>query len=397
MASVVVNIINYSYVLLALHYLTKESFGSFNTLVAILTMSTVIANPLQLYTTRAISQIQSAQLQSYINKVFSRTALLSVFGLIFIGLISDFVASILNILISDFIMMGVAIVFLLLATISNAISSGLRKLTFQASLSMGSTVIKLLCALLLFKFGLGVTAGVAGYVVGFAITIGITWLASKKWDQLPQINNQAKFGMGAIRMLVLSYLFIAAPFSIDQILAQALNREISGDYAALTIIGKLAFFVSVPFQIVLYSYLSGSINLQQQIKYFWAGLSVAIGTSMLLTTALWVGGSKLTDRLLSPGYSKVAEWIVPFSIGTCGYVFAYAVVSLAIIRNDSRILIPLSIVTMLQISLFLFRHETLAHLVTNQILTLGVLSFGALCYLICLCFNKEVNDEKINV
>ena len=169
---------------------------------------------------------------------------------------------------------------------------------------------------------------------------------------------------------------------MDQILAQTLSPEISGDYAALVTIGKLAFFVSAPFQVVLYSYLVGSSKPRQQMNYLLAGLAIATGSSLLLTAVLWAGGQGLTDLLLSPVYASVAGWIVPYSLGICGYVFAYAVVSLAIARSDPRILVPLSLATIAQTILFLFRHDSLAQLVANQLACMGLLVVAALGYLV---------------
>ena len=382
LSGILLNVLNYAYVLIALHYLSKHDFGAFNALVAILTMAAIITNPLQLHVTRAISHLQQPVLRIYIVAIQGKLLRITLASLLFLVLVSQYFASLLNVSAGHVIIVGIAIAFLISATFATAISSGLRKLTFQAFLGLVSTSVKLLCALVLFEAGLGVTAGLIGYVAGFALTFVITWHAMKSWEALEASCPMPEVRNDSISVLVLSYLFIAVPFSMDQVLAQVLSPAISGDYAALVTVGKLAFYVTVPFQVVLYSYLTGSGNLQQQMNYLKAGLVVAMASSLLLTSLLWAGGRPLTDLLLSPSYASVAEWIVPYSLGICAYVFANAVVSLAIARGDYRILIPICLATIAQISLFLLRYETLEQLVANQLATFGLLSIAALGYLI---------------
>lgn len=385
LSNIFVNVLNYAYVLMALHYLSKDSFGAFNALVAVLTMTTILANPMQLHATKAISCLQRTSLRLYLARLQNLILSLSSAGLLLVVLASQHFASLLNVSAAEVIVTGVATALLVLATLATAVSSGLRKLTFQAVLGLGSSIAKFLCALVLFQLGFEITAGLAGYIAGFALTLLVTRYMLKAWELSGETGTQSGKSQDSLVVLLLAFLFVAAPFSMDQILAQALSPKISGNYAALVTIGKLAFFVSTPFLVVLYSYMAGAKDSQQQMSYLWAGLAVAVGASLLLTALLWVGGRRLTDLLLSPSYSSVADWIVPYSLGICGYVFSYGVVSLAIVRNDSRILMPISLATIVQPILFLTRHQSLADLVTNQLISLALLSLAALFYLLFCC------------
>ena len=382
LSSILLNLLNYAYVLVALHYLSKGDFGAFNALVALLTLATVVANPLQLQVTKTVSQSPRPLLWRHVARIGGFSLKLMGVGLLCLVLASSALGSMLNVSPGNIVMLGFAMGFLILAALATAISSGLRRLTFQASLGLISTVVKLLCAIVLFESGLGVTAGLTGYVAGFALTTVLTLHALKTWERATEPLATPEIHNTSVHVLVVAYIFIAAPFSMDQILAQTLSPEISGDYAALVTIGKLAFFVSAPFQVVLYSYLAGSSKPRQQMNYLLAGLAIATGSSLLFTAVLWAGGQGLTDLLLSPVYASVAGWIVPYSLGICGYVFAYAVVSLAIARSDPRILVPLSLATITQTILFLFRHDSLAQLVANQLACMGLLVVGALGYLV---------------
>ena len=382
LSSIFLNVLNYAYVLLALHYLSKEEFGAFNALVGMLTLATIAANPLQLQVTKTVALTDGPLLRKHLAGVLAGTLKLVLVALLAVALASTQLGSLLNVPADAVILVGVVSAVSVLATLAVGISSGLRALSFQAALGIAASITKFLCAFSLFEVGFKLGAGLAGYFAGFALTVAVTWYMLRNWERPRKILEQRESSGDSVVVLVFSYLFIAAPFNLDQILVQILNSEISGDYAALVTLGKLAFFASIPFQLVLYSYLANSRNAQQQLRFLWAGLALTLGSALVLTVILWFGGRALVGLLLAPGYANVADWVGVYSLGVCGYVFANAVVSLAIVRGDARILVPTVAATITQIALFHFRHETLEQIVINQLLSFALLSLATLLYLL---------------
>lgn len=381
--SFLVNLLNYAYILMALNFLNKESFGAFNALVAILTLATVAANPLLLQVAKQVSSIRTGVLARYFldgnRKIFTGAGA----GFLVLVAVSPYLSTLLNLPRGSIVFVWVVATALITATFANGISSGLKKLKFQSLLNLSATVAKFLLGWLLFKAGLGLNAGLAGYLAGFALTAAATWRALRRWEDHEQEQSAEGGRQESLAVLVLAYLFVMTPFSIDQIYVQTLNREVSGDYAALATLGKLVFFVSSPFLVVMYSYLvRARHNSVRLARYFLLGTLVSVGAAVSFTALLWIGGRSVVGLLLPPAYLGVSRWVLAYSLGMCGYVFCYAVALLGIVRNDFRTVGLIGIASIVQAGLFLGRHATMDQLVANQVLCLAVLSVAAVACLV---------------
>jgi O-antigen/teichoic acid export membrane protein len=393
LSSSIVNLLNYTYVLLALNYMSKESFGAFNALVAILTMAMAIAAPLLLHISKEVSNPRTETLQVYFVSSQKKILKFASIGFIVGVVIAPVLSSTLRVSTGNIFFLWLVVAALIFATSANGVSTGLKKLTFQASINAGASIVKLFLGWFLFEAGFGIRAGLGGYLAGFLLTISLTWLAMRKWETTDSSRPVVESCKESISVLVVAYAFVAIPFSMDQILAQAFNPRISGDYSALATLGKLVFFASSPFLIVLYSYLVKARDEHlRQTRYFLAGLAVAEGAALLVTAFLWIGGREVTGLLLTPAYGGVSEWVVMYCLGMCGYVFSYAVALLGIVRNDWRLVVFSGIASLAQIILFSLRNATLDQLITNQIICYSLLAMTAI---VSLCRYLFYSDKTV--
>jgi len=383
LSSLLVNIVNYSFLLMIMHFLSKNAFGAFSALVSLLTLVAFLANPLQLYVTKDVMKIRPRNLREYFVQGSEKIVKYTGGMFLVLAALTPHLSSALNVSGGNLIFVWLIAAAMILAIFANGVSAGLKKLTFQASLNFFTTVAKFILAWFLLTAGQGISAGLSGYFASFVLMIGVTWSMLGRWEASEQANPAREERQESIVVLLLAYLFVAVPFSLDQIFVQVLNTKLSGDYAALATLGKLVFFASSPFQVVLYAYLvKARHDRALQMKYFLSGSLASVGAAFLVSALLGIGGRTLVGLLLPSTYLDVSDWVFAYSLGICGYVFSYSIVLLGIVRNDPRIVGLISLATLAQVVLFSLRNATLAQVVTNQIMCLSLMCVASIIYLL---------------
>jgi O-antigen/teichoic acid export membrane protein len=372
--STLVNVLNYCFVLIAVRRLDKAQFGSFMSLLAVLTLATVSANTLQLQATKRVAAHLGSGLKIYGWTVVRQTILLGGGALIIGLLVASSISEWLRVTELEVLILYSAVGGLVSSALANGFSSGLRWLKFQSCMNVAGTLAKLLAALILFTVGLGVSAGLYSYLLGYLVVVAGTAWGLSIWAGPAKAGACTEPGrdvaQGSLLFLVLAYFLVVIPFSCDQLLVQRVNPALSGDYAALATTGKLVFYAASPVLSVLYPYLvSFRSDPVRMRRYFEAGTLLTLLLSVIVLALLWLGKDFIVVNLMSERYQNVTSEVARFGLSVVLFVLAYTLTLFFIVREKMLALAALTLTIAAQVVLFRLRHGSLAELSQNQLLT----------------------------
>lgn len=154
------------------------------------------------------------------------------------------------------ILASISVAFSILSAFTVGVLQGQLKFVFLSVLNVLGIIIKLLVGVGLVFWGWGVSGGMLAFVAYFSIPflVALPFVLSRK-DKIKKMKEQVfiqEFKKHSIPYLLAS-LGITFLLSGDVILARHfLSSEASGQFAALSLMGKAIFYVTTPIYFVLF-------------------------------------------------------------------------------------------------------------------------------------------------
>ncbi len=406
-AGVIVNVLNYTYVLIALGLLSKAEFGGFSTLVNCLTISTVITNVMQLEVTRRVAYEPHTRV--LLSAIVRRTLLAGVGLGVVVLVAAPSLARLFHLESVDIWALYFSLVALALSCIANGWFGGKQLLKAQGLWAVLGTLLKVASGGLLLWWGAGSAGGIVAFGLGLLLVFGAAWFcwsgvsqSERSLDAAGAVTSSTtspvhtfEAGIGHLALLICAYVLLILPFSVDQLLVQTLFVAVSGDYGAVAMLGKLVFFASAPVYTVMYSHLcSAHGNRAVQSKIFGLAVAASLFLGISVMGALGIFGDLLVTRVLPDQYRESAGMAPIFSIGLLVYGIAYASSILCIARHElGKLTFTLAPAVIVQLWLFLNADGTLSSLVWRQNVTYGV-QFGCIMVMAVWRFRGASGHEE---
>lgn len=385
LASGAISALNYVFVLLAMLSLSNADFGTFNSLLACITISTVVVNSFQLHVTHCIARLRHAggDADAYVRSVTRSMIRLCGAGLLAAAVSIPLARWALAATWNEWLLTYATIAAFFFSTFANGISSGLLRLRVQSIANLAGTLLKLGLGAVLLWCGLGISGALAASLAGLASIYLITLPALRKTMTeriTPTTDRGGGSAANAFRLpFIAAYLCVVGPFSLDQILVQALARPLSGDYGAVCTLGKIVFLAVGPILWVQYSHIAAAQDdPARQLRVFLRGLRVSTFLAALLAAGLWIATAPLAGLILPPRYGAAAPWIGPMAAGVVLYVVGHAIALLLLARRQTAPLFVVGGALVLQTALVLLHADSLGALVANQMIV-----YAAQLVLIC--------------
>ncbi len=256
--SVLVGGVNYVYQFLMARMLPVDKYGELQSLLAILAVIAVFSNAISFIITKYSADFAAKQewhkVYSLVIVFSQKIFLASGIGLIVYVLLSGHIATFLN-LSSRFevILLAVALIFGFTSSVTLGILRGLEKFKEVSLILFCIALVKLIFSLFLLKLGLSVDGAVGAVgiaaVVGYGISFyPIKFLYGKKREPV----GGKKIFIYSLPVLA-SLLFTTLLWSMDMILVKHFfASETAGEYAALSMLGHILFFVLGPIGLVMF-------------------------------------------------------------------------------------------------------------------------------------------------
>ncbi|MBK8915641.1 MAG: hypothetical protein IPM64_13785 [Phycisphaerales bacterium] len=386
----VMNVANYAFVLVAVRTLTKPEFGVFNALLAFLTLSTVLMNSVLLHVARQIVRVGAGERAAYWRAAQWRLAGAAVAGSTVAAIAAPAAGTWLGASLAEWGAMLVAAAALLFVSAAGGIATGLQRMRLHANANLAGAMVKLAIGAVLLAIGGGVSAALAAYGLGLLISYALMTrglsdaLRGTQGDEARTESASASAGRnGHVATsensekdagrpdalhpgFVAAYLFLVAPFCLDQVFVQALVRPLSGDYAALCTLAKIVFLCVGPLLLVMYSHVSGGSDSAARRRVLRSTLLGVLGIGGVLAGLLAVLAPWLTHLMLAPQYSHLAPLVGPLAGGALLHAVAHTLglYSLALGRWSG--LLAAGLIPLAQAAAIWLAAPNLAVLVTIQ-------------------------------
>lgn len=388
--SLFANLFNFLYNLFMVRSLSVTDYGTLASIISLITFPALIVtavNPMVVrFAGDFFAKNDLLRLKGLFNKMFF--FLLAV-GLIIFILILVFLHQIAYFFhISNYIILIFADIIILLSFL-NAINGSF----LQAKLAFGFLVLVALFGALL-KLGLGVLFVFLGYSVSGAVialvvaTIGsylISFIPFRflfiKKIKSPEINTRELFSYGLPSALTL--LGLISFISTDILLAKHFfNAVQAGQYAGLSLIGRVIFFIAAPigtvmFPLIVQKHAKG----ESYINTFRLSIAMVLIPSILLTLFYYFFPDfSILFFLKRKDYLTIAPYLSMFGLYITFYNVVILFANFYLSIKKTNIYLPVLIAAILQIVLITLYHQTFFEIIMISFGLILLLAIGFLVY-----------------
>jgi len=397
LGSVFANLGNYLYHLLMGRFLGPSSYGVLESLISILTLLSIPISVLTLVVVKFVSQLKALDKdrQEKVEKTneFIKAILkkILIFGLL---------VSLLFLVCTPYwqklakiegftLFFGVAIAFFLsiFASIFLAVLQGLMEFTKLSFMTIFTSWSKLLIGVLLVVLGFKVGGAIYAIVLATFFTILLGYRLSGL-NIFSGENNNSRFllkGIGSYSGYALLSLFsLNSLFWTDVILARHfLSPVAAGQYAALSVLGKIIFFAANPVILVMFPMVSERQSNNKDFKklvYF--SLLIVLLISVFISLIYFIFPATMVGLLFGKDYLSAAANLGSFAVFISLYSLSALLVNFYLSVSENKTVIFPVIAAVSQVIIISLYHESIEQIILINIMLLFLLLLGLTIYFI---------------
>lgn len=361
--------------------LGPEGYGVLGAVLALIYLFTIPLTTIQTSIAKFVSNFKSEKRYREINYLHKASIKkLFIFGLIsaiiFI-LLSNFIADYLHISKNSLLILSLYIVFSLLLYINRGILQGLQKFKKLSLNLISEGFVKLVLGIIFILIGLRVNGAVGAIVAAliFAFFISIYQIKDIFKEGIKKFDT-SKIYRYTIPVLI-TLISLTAFYSLDIILVKHFftDKE-AGYYSAISLLGKIIFFGSMPISQVMFPKSSALYNKKKSSKSLMYKSILMISIFSLPVILLYFLFPNLIINLVyGSSYLDASSLLGWFGIVMFLFSMIYLIAFYSLSLHKKNFLYILLLFNVLQIVLIYLFHETLAQVVS----ILTVLMFVLLC------------------
>ena len=387
--SFLANVLNFFFNLFVIKHLTKVDYGTLQTIIAIITLPGIAAGailPLIVnFGGKYFSQKEFEKIRGLYYKIIrfflSSGAIFFIVFLLFIPLIAAFFH------IDNYFILFLADIFILFTFFNTTNTAFLQaKLDFKFitfTVFLGSS-LKLILGIAFFLLGFSVNGAVGALVVSMIIPYFLTFIPLKflfirksKNIKIPT-KELLTYGVpSAITVLGLTSLI-----SMDIILAKHFfDPNEGGDYAGLSLMGRVLFFFTAPIGTVMFPLLVQKYEKKENLQgtFILSVLLVAI-PSCLLTVIYFLFPHFIISIFTKSDYFILAPYVGLFAVFTTLFSITSLFVNFYLAIKKVKIFIPTVVAAVLQIIGICLFHENIIQIVYTSLIVTFLLLLTLLLY-----------------
>jgi len=422
---------NYAYNLFVNRALTAADYATFAAILGALSILSVPVGTVQTVAARYSAEFQAenniSKQRTLYNYLFSR---LLVVGLLIFTAFAFFPAHIASIfvenpkasLIIPVILIGLGFIFTLLIPVNRGFMQGRQQffglsvnfvgdsffrvvlgLAFLiplTNLAFGDAIKQVMTQSLKIQHDWAVAGAVGAVVAGTFLAYLISF--GPVADVLKAKAKKVRIDFTEVNKYIwptlLMYIFLSLLFNIDIILVNryavpgtSLTPANAGEYATLSTLAKLVFYITGPIVTVMFPMIADRIK--KGVKHY--TLLVATLVTVLLTSVVMLGifaaAPAAVVGLLTPDYVGVAQFLVPMTVIFLVYGLINVMTNYFLSLKDYAFLIPLGVMSVVEIILISLFHSTVV-----QVIQMVIISQTVLLLLLILIYGMMKKDQLIS-
>lgn len=402
------NVFNLLYHLFMVRFLSPVDYGQLNTLVALFMVISVPASTVQTTVTKFISSFKAQNRFSKMRKLLQHLLILmSIVGLFFFLLTilgSRFLSSFLQISSHGLIILfALGLFFAMVVPVPWGGLQGLQKFGSMAFTLIINGGLKFFLGGLFVFLGLGVLGAMGGFTICYMVTVFLSLIILS--ISLPREKSESRreqdiekpdpsYISGVYQYFLpvgITLLCFMVLTNIDLILVKHFFAPIeAGYYSIAQVVGKVILLLPVPIVMVMFPKLSslegqeekGLLILKRSLRIVFLFCAVAVLLGFLFPS--------LIIRILSGrSYIECIPLVRLFCIDMSLFSLVLILLHYHLSRGKSTFLYPLCFLTLIQMGLIVFYHNTLVQV----LVVVGLVGFcllGVNLYLIYRPFGRRV-------
>lgn len=387
-ATGVFNAGNYLYHVLMGRFLGRELYGALESVISVLYIISIPMTTITLVTVKFISAEKGKNnikaISGYYYYMKNKMIWYGLIATFILILLSPFLVSFLH-LPSIYLPLLVAINFFisLFTVLSRGILQGLSNFFAIAISNSLETITKLVIAAVLIFAGLKTTGGALAAII---IAAFIGYLGAYHFLKKMKFKEKGSFeGKAMVSFAVpvfLTTLALTSLFTIDVVLVRHFFPGVeSGEYAALSILGKIIFFAVSPIMIVMFPFVSEHHAKGQRYTHFFllsAGLTF-VGAGFI-TLVYFLIPQVMVGLLFGKSYLEISALLGTFGIFMLFYSLCYLFANFYLSIHKTKTTYFLLMASLLQIIGIWFFHGRLIDIIYISIAVMFLLLLAFLLY-----------------
>ncbi len=356
--------------------LTEEQYGTLSSLTALLFIVTVFSPAIMTTVAKMTSKFNAEDNIGGANYFWQyslkRTIVTSIILFILFSAMCPLISRFLhldNIAYPMVLFPTMLVVFVL--SVNSGTLQGLQRFSplgfSQAALGLS----KVLMGLILIQLGLGIYGGLAAIPLSYCIILLITFFFLRdlrhvtptkvSFDGLHQYAGTTWLVFFCLMMFTNIDVFLAKHFFSD---------TVAGNYAAISILGKMAFFAPAGVSIAMFpktSHLYESDVDHKPVFYKAIFLTLLVSGSIVLVYALFA--DFITDLLFGDRYALASSYVFRYAAAMATFALALLMARYSLSINQSKVIYPLLVTVVLQLILIYMYHSSINQLVNVMLVT----------------------------
>lgn len=390
LGSIGANILNFLFNFFMVRNLPPADYGELTSLVSLVALSTMPAASLMPMLVNFAAKFYAKNEMSQIRGLFFRVTKVSstvgVILFIFFVVFSPWIGSFLQIKNTSLIIItGFIALFGYIGVTNSAILQAKLAFTFISISNLISAMTKLFFGLVFIMVGFGAVGAISAFALSYVAAylfsfLQLGFIFDKKIKNT-HLSIVELFSYGA--PAAVSLLALTSFITIDLLLVKHFfSPEEAGVYAAISLIGRIIFFISAPIGNVMFPLVVQRHAKKEKYKdIFILALLLVLIPSLILTLFYYLFPD-FVIMIFNQGKSMalVKPYLVPFGIFITFYSLLSVITNLLLSLGKTKIFVPLIIGALLQAGLIWIYHETFLEIIAISTIVVSLLLLVLLFY-----------------
>ncbi len=394
-ASMLAGLFNYLYQLAMGIMLDSVQYGVVTTLIALFTIASILPQTIQIATAKFISNtgaqyspIKANYLWRFFLKRSSLAGMILLFALcLFIPFFSRFL-DISNYWYLIILFATLTIIFTLY--VNHGTLQGLQRFLPFAFSSDLFFFLRLSLAMLLVHLGFGVYGALLPFLLSAVIVFGIStyFLRDIAHAGTERIELNGLYNYAGLAFLASAAFLVLT--NLDIVLVKHyLNDEITGNYAVISVLGKIALFLPAGIVLAMFpktAALSQNGGNHRQILKKATLLTLLLSCPVVI--AYWLIPDFITELLYNDKYPLAAPQLFKYALAMTLFALSYLLINYLLSIGKTKVAYPILLSMILQLILIIFFHSDISQVI-NAILISGITCFVSLLFFLKFLTNPN--------
>lgn len=390
------NVYNFSqliYHFLAGRFLGKASYGDLATIISILGFIAIVQLAFNLTVVKFIaSEKDSEKLSSFIRWVYKWSLILGLVAGSIVLVSASAIAEFLNITnLTSILLLAPILFFYITATTGRSILQGLLRFDKFVYSLLTEAIGKIIFLIVLLFAGYAVLGALGAFLIGALVSFLITTWFIRKFLfgpilATPEILPLIKYSAAVL----VQGLALTSMYSTDLLLVKHFFApELAGQYAALTILGRVVFFGASPITHVMFPLVAKRyLNKEKYHNILYLSILLVLLFSLGVTFFYWLMPTLFLGFLYGKNFLDGGSLLWFFGIFMTMLSLAMLLTQFFLSINKTKPVYLFVLAAVSQAVLIWFFHSSLLMVIQLSILTSSLLVFVLSVYFLCLQRSK---------